>query len=221
MFMNAISSVSVERGRINRILNILSKAYPDAKIALHFSNPLEMLVSTILSAQCNDERVNLVTKDFFKKYKTPEDYAKSEINELEGIIRSTGFYRSKAKNIRNACQIIVEKFDSKVPRTMNELTSLPGIGRKTANIILSNSYGVIEGIAVDTHVARVSKRLGLTNAKEPDKIEQDLMKLIKKELWVSFTYQMIEHGRQICSARKPICNQCLLKRLCPSVLSFE
>lgn len=219
--MNAISSVSVERGRINRILNILSKAYPDAKIALHFSNPLEMLVSTILSAQCNDERVNLVTKDFFKKYKTPEDYAKSEINELEGMIRSTGFYRSKAKNIRNACQIIVEKFDSKVPRTMNELTSLPGIGRKTANIILSNSYGVIEGIAVDTHVARVSKRLGLTNAKEPDKIEQDLMKLIKKELWVSFTYQMIEHGRQICSARKPICNQCLLKRLCPSVLSFE
>lgn len=219
--MNAISSVSVERGRINRILNILSKAYPNAKVALHFSNPLEMLVSTILSAQCTDERVNLVTKDFFKKYKTPEDYAKSEINELEGIIRSTGFYRSKAKNIRNACQIIVEKFDSKVPRTMNELTSLPGIGRKTANIILSNSYGVIEGIAVDTHVARVSKRLGLTNAKEPDKIEQDLMKLIKKELWVSFTYQMIEHGRQICSARKPICNQCLLKRLCPSVLSFE
>lgn len=221
MFMTAISSVSIERGRINRILNILSKAYPDAKIALHFSNPLEMLVSTILSAQCNDERVNLVTKDFFKKYKTPEDYAKSEINELEGIIRSTGFYRSKAKNIRNACQIIVEKFDSKVPRTMNELTSLPGIGRKTANIILSNSYGVIEGIAVDTHVARVSKRLGLTNAKEPDKIEQDLMKLIKKELWVSFTYRMIEHGRQICSARKPLCNQCLLKRLCPSVLSFE
>jgi len=216
MFMTAISSVSVERGRINRILNILSKAYPDAKIALHFSNPLEMLVSTILSAQCTDERVNLVTKDLFKKYKTPEDYAKSEINELEAMIRSTGFYRSKAKNIRNACQIIVEKFDSKVPRTMNELTSLPGIGRKTANIILSNSYGVIEGIAVDTHVARVSKRLELTNAKEPDKIEQDLMKLIKKESWVSFTYQMIEHGRKICNARKPLCNQCLLKRLCPS-----
>jgi len=214
--MTAISSVSVERGRINRILNILSKAYPDAKIALHFSNPLEMLVSTILSAQCTDERVNLVTKDLFKKYKTPEDYAKSEINELEAMIRSTGFYRSKAKNIRNACQIIVEKFDSKVPRTMNELTSLPGIGRKTANIILSNSYGVIEGIAVDTHVARVSKRLELTNAKEPDKIEQDLMKLIKKESWVSFTYQMIEHGRKICNARKPLCNQCLLKRLCPS-----
>ncbi|MGB6680839.1 MAG: endonuclease III [Candidatus Bathyarchaeia archaeon] len=219
--MTAISSVSVERGRINRILNILSKAYPDAKIALHFSNPLEMLVSTILSAQCTDERVNLVTKDLFKKYKTPEDYAKSEINELEAMIRSTGFYRSKAKNIRNACQIIVEKFDSKVPRTMNELTSLPGIGRKTANIILSNSYGVIEGIAVDTHVARVSKRLELTNAKEPDKIEQDLMKLIKKESWVSFTYQMIEHGRKICNARKPLCNQCLLKRLCPSAFSFE
>lgn len=221
MFMTAISSVSVERKRINRILSILSKAYPNAKVALHFSNPLEMLVSTILSAQCTDERVNLVTKDLFKKYKTPEDYAKSEINEFEAMIRSTGFYRSKAKNIRNACQIIVEKFDSKVPRTMNELTSLPGIGRKTANIILSNSYGVIEGIAVDTHVVRVSKKLGLTNAKKPDKIEQDLMKLIKKESWVSFTYQMIEHGRQICNARKPLCNQCLLKRLCPSALSFE
>ncbi len=221
MFMTAISSVSVERRRINRILSILSKAYPNAKVALHFSNPLEMLVSTILSAQCTDERVNLVTKDLFKKYKTPENYAKSEINELEAMIRSTGFYRSKTKNIRNACQIIVEKFDSKVPRTMNELTSLPGIGRKTANIILSNSYGVIEGIAVDTHVVRVSKKLGLTNAKEPDKIEQDLMKLIKKELWVSFAYQMIEHGRQICNARNPLCNQCLLKRLCPSALSFE
>jgi len=219
--MNTINSVSVERRRINRILNILSKAYPNAKVALHFLNPLEMLVSTILSAQCTDERVNLVTKDLFKKYKTPEDYAKSEINELEAIIRSTGFYRSKAKNIRNTCQILVETFDSKVPRTMNELTSLPGIGRKTANIVLSNSYGMIEGIAVDTHVARVSKRLGLTNAKEPDKIEQDLMKLIKKELWISFTYQMIEHGRRICNARKPLCNQCLLKRLCPSALSFE
>jgi endonuclease-3 len=219
--MTAIGSVSVERRRINRILNILSKTYPNAKVTLHFSNPLEMLVSTILSAQCTDERVNLVTKDLFKKYKTPENYAKSEKNELEAIIRSIGFYRSKTKNIRNTCQIIVEKFDSKVPRTMNELTSLPGIGRKTANIILSNSYGVIEGIAVDTHVARLSKRLGLTNAKEPDKIEQDLMKLIKKELWISFTYKMIEHGRQICNARKPLCNQCLLKRLCPSALSFE
>lgn len=220
MFMTATSSVSVKR-RINRIINVLAKAYPDAKVALNFSTPLEILVSTILSAQCTDKRVNLVTKNLFKKYKTPKDYAKSEINELETIIRSTGFYKSKAKNIKNACQIIVEKFDSKVPRTMNELTGLPGIGRKTANIILSNSYGVIEGIAVDTHVARVSKRLGLTNAKEPDKIEQDLMKLIKKEIWVSFTYQIIEHGKQICNARKPLCNQCSLKSLCPSTLLFE
>ena len=218
--MTNISSTSVKRGRINRILNILSKAYPNAKVALHFSNPLEMLVSTILSTQCTDERVNLVTKDLFKKYKTPEDYAKSNTKDLESQIRSTGFYRAKAKNIRNTCQIIVEKFDSKVPRTMNELTSLPGIGRKTANIILSNSYGVIEGIAVDTHVARVSKRLGLTDAKQPEKIEQDLMKLIKKELWLPFTYQMIEHGRQICKARKPICKQCLLNKLCPSAFSF-
>jgi endonuclease-3 len=218
--MTNISSTSVKRGRINRILNILSKAYPNAKVALHFSNPLEMLVSTILSAQCTDKRVNLVTKDLFKKYKTPEDYAKSNMKDLESQIRSTGFYRAKAKNIRNTCQIIVEKFDSKVPRTMNELTSLPGIGRKTANIILSNSYGVIEGIAVETHVARVSKRLGLTDVKEPGKIEQDLMKLIKKELWLPFTYQMIEHGRQICKARKPLCKQCLLNKLCPSAFSF-
>ena len=218
--MNNISSISVKGGRINRILNILSIAYPNAKVALRFSNPLEMLVSTVLSAQCTDERVNSVTKDLFKKYKTPEDYAKSNIKDLESRIRSTGFYRAKAKNIRNTCQIIVEKFDSKVPRTMNELTSLPGIGRKTANIILSNSYGVIEGIAVDTHVARVSKRLGLTDAKEPEKIEQDLMKLIKKKLWVPFTYQMIEHGRQICKAKKPLCKQCLLNKLCPSAFSF-
>jgi endonuclease-3 len=218
--MTAISTAPMKRGRINRILNILSKAYSDAKIALHFANPLEMLVSTILSAQCTDERVNLVTKDLFKKYKTPEDYANSNLKDLESQIRSTGFYRVKAKNIRNTCQMIVEKFDSKVPRTMNELTSLPGIGRKTANIILSNSYGVIEGIAVDTHVARVSKRLGITDNKEPDKIEQDLMKLIKKELWLPFTYQIIEHGRQICKARKPLCKQCLLNKVCPSAFSF-
>lgn len=218
--MNDNSSVSEERRRINRILKTLLKYYPNAKVALHFSNPLEMLVSTILSAQCTDERVNLVTKNLFKKYKTPQDYATSNINELEAQIRSTGFYRAKAKNIKNACQIIVEKFDSKVPRTMNELTSLPGIGRKTANIILSNSYGVIEGIAVDTHVARVSKRLGLTDAKDPDKIEQDLMKLINKQFWSSFTYQMIEHGRKICKARKPLCDQCSLKEVCPSALSF-
>lgn len=218
--MTAISTAPMKRGRINRILNILSVAYPDAKVALHFANPLEMLVSTILSAQCTDERVNLVTKDLFKKYKTPEDYANSDLKDLESQIRSTGFYRVKAKNIRNACQMIIEKFDSKVPRTMNELTSLPGIGRKTANIILSNSYGVIEGIAVDTHVARVSKRLGLTDAKEPDKIEQDLMKLIKKELWLPFTYQIIDHGRQMCKARKPFCKQCLLNKLCPSAFSF-
>ena len=218
--MTAISTAPMKRRSINRILNILSKTYPDAKVALHFANPLEMLVSTILSAQCTDERVNLVTKDLFKKYKTPEDYANSNLKELESQIRSTGFYRVKAKNIRKTCQMIVEKFDSKVPWTMDELTSLPGIGRKTANIILSNSYGVVEGIAVDTHVARVSKRLGLTNNKEPDKIEQDLMNLIKKELWLPFTYQIIEHGRQICKARKPLCKICLLNKLCPSTFSI-
>lgn len=207
--------------RVNKILEILAKIYPNAKCALNFSNPLELLVSTILSAQCTDERVNLVTRNLFKKYRTPKDYAESNIRELEKQIKPTGFYRAKAKNIRNACKIIVERFNSHVPETMAELTSLPAVGRKTANIVLSNAYGVVEGIAVDTHVARVSNRLGLTKSVDPNKIEQDLIQIIPKDLWFPFTYQLIEHGRQICKARKPLCAECPLNKVCPSAFTFD
>ena len=210
-----------EKKRINKILKILDRTYPSARVALNFTNPLEMLVSTILSAQCTDERVNLVTRELFKKCRTPEDYANSDIRELEKDIRSTGFYRAKARNIQNASKIIVEKFNSQVPRTMGELTTLPGVGRKTANIVLSNAFGIIGGIAVDTHVARVSKRLGLTKADDPEKIEQDLMRRVPRDLWFPFTYQLIDHGRRICTARKPFCAQCPLNRVCPSAFKFD
>ncbi|MBS7626388.1 endonuclease III [Candidatus Bathyarchaeota archaeon] len=208
--------VGWEGGRLSEILSILSKTYPDAKVALNFTNPLEILIATMLSAQCTDERVNKVTEALFKKYRSPEDYAKSSLKELEKDIRPTGFYKAKSKNIRDACRIIVEKFNSQVPKTMAELTSLPGVGRKTANIVLSNAYGIIEGIAVDTHVARVSRRLGLTESNDPNKIEQDLMSKVPKSLWFPFTYQLIEHGRRVCNARKPLCSQCNLNKLCPS-----
>ena len=209
-----------EKRRI-KILKILEDTYPTAKVALNFSNPLEVLVATILSAQCTDKRVNIVTQELFKKYKTPEDYANSDIKELESDIKTTGFYRVKSRNIRNACKMIVEKFNSKVPKTMEELTTLPGVGRKTANIVLSNAYGIVVGIAVDTHVARVSKRLGLTKWDDPDKIEQDLMRIIPKELWFYFAYRTIEHGRNICMARRPLCARCSLNKVCPSAFKFD
>ena len=210
-----------EEKRVAEILVILEKNYPQAKVALTFSNPLEMLMSTILSAQCTDERVNAVTSELFKKYNTPYDYATVDLSELERDIKSTGFYRAKAKNIKNAAKMIVEEFNAQVPRTMAELTTLPGVGRKTANIVLANAYGLIEGVAVDTHVARLSKRLGLTRSEEPDKIEQDLMRIIPKDLWFSFTYQLIDHGRRICAARKPHCTECSLNELCPSAFTFN
>ncbi|MGQ9543252.1 MAG: endonuclease III [Candidatus Bathyarchaeia archaeon] len=210
------SSDVEEDRRLSEILSILSKNYPDAKVALNFSNPLEILIATMLSAQCTDERVNIVTRNLFKKYRSPEDYAKSSLKELERDIRSTGFYKAKARNIRDACRIIVEKFNSQVPKSMVDLISLPGVGRKTANIVLSNAYGIVEGIAVDTHVARVSRRLGLAESSDPNKIEQELMSKIPKNLWFPLTYQLIEHGRRICAAKKPLCFQCPMNRLCPS-----
>ncbi len=163
--------------KVIQIIDLLEKEHPDAKIALRYSNPLELLVATMLSAQCTDERVNEVTKSLFKKYRTAEDYAKADLETLENDIRQTGFYKNKARNLKNACQMLVEKFGSEVPRTMNELLMLPGIARKTANIVLSNAYGIIEGIAVDTHVRRLAERLGLTKSKVQDKIEKDLMEL--------------------------------------------
>jgi endonuclease-3 len=214
--MEESEKIADKKARVLKIIELLEKQYPRAKTALHYSSPLEILVATILSAQCTDKRVNIVTKSLFKKYRTAEDYANADLAELEQDIRSTGFYRNKAKNLKNAGQMLVEKFDSRVPRTMEEILELPGVARKTANIVLSNAYGVIEGIAVDTHVRRLSKRLGLTENKNPNKIERDLMQLVPKSHWKRITDLLISHGRNVCTARKPKCESCVLNKLCPS-----
>ena len=205
-----------DRVRVLKIIELLEKEYPKAKTALNYTSPLEILIATILSAQCTDKRVNVVTKSLFKKYKTAEDYANADLGELEEAVRSTGFYRNKAKNIKRSGRMLVEKFSSQVPRTMNELLELPGVARKTANIVLSNAYGVIEGIAVDTHVRRLSKRLGLTENKNPNKIEADLMLIVPKSHWKRITDLLIFHGRNVCMARKPKCSSCSLNQLCLS-----
>jgi len=204
-----------------QIIRLLEKEHSDAEIALTFKNPLELLISTILSAQCTDKRVNIVTKTLFKKYKTLEDYAEADIKELEQDIRSTGFYHNKARHIKKCCQMLIEKFGSQVPRTMEELLELPGVARKTANIVLSNVFGIVEGIAVDTHVRRLSERLGLTQNKNQDKIEQDLMKIVPKEMWMRFSDLLVFHGRRICMAKKPKCGECVLNKICPSAFTFS
>jgi len=204
-----------------KIIELLENEYPDAKIALNYTNPLELLVATILSAQCTDKRVNIVTKTLFKKYRKAEDYANADLAELEEDIRSTGFYRNKARNIKKCCQILVEKFNSKIPKTMEDMLELPGVARKTANIVLSNVYGVIEGIAVDTHVRRLSQRLGLSEQKDSNKIERDLMEIVPKTEWMRVTDLLIFHGRRICVARKPKCGVCVLNKLCPSAFTFD
>jgi endonuclease III len=203
-----------------KIIELLEKQFPNAKTALNYSNPLEILVATMLSAQTTDERVNIVTQKLFKKYRTPEDYANVDIKELEQDIRSTGFYHNKARNLKKCCQLLVDKYNSKVPKTMEEMLELPGVARKTANIVLYNAYGVISGIAVDTHVRRVSQRLGLTEHDDPAKIEQDLMQITPKDKWMKLTDLLIFHGRQVCIARKPKCEICVLNKICPSAFTF-
>jgi endonuclease-3 len=204
------------------IIRRLKEAYPDAHVALEFSNPLEMLVATILSAQCTDERVNQVTRTLFKKYRTPQDYLKVPESELAADIRPTGFFNQKTKAIRGASHKLIEDFRGEVPKSMAELDTLPGVARKTANIVQGNSYPELHktdpeaGIAVDTHVRRVSQRLGFTANRDPDKVEQDLMPLIAREDWFSFTYVLIEHGRQVCKAPTPRCEVCPVNDLCPS-----
>jgi endonuclease-3 len=210
----------VEKSRVLKIIKLLEREHSDAKVALHYANSLELLVATMLSAQTTDETVNNVTKKLFQKYKSAEDYASSSLEELEQDIRSTGFYRNKAKNLKNCAQLLVEKFGSHVPRTMEELLECPGVARKTANIVLANAFGVVEGIAVDTHVRRLASRLGLTTNKDPNKIEQDLMKLVPKDNWMRFTDLLIFHGRRICIARKPKCGVCVLNKICPSAFTF-
>jgi len=205
--------------RVREIIKRLKKTYPDAKIALNFKNPLQLLVATILSAQCTDERVNEVTKDLFKKYKTAKDFAEADLDELAEDIKSTGFYRQKAKYIKECCKILVEKYNGEVPKTMEELLELPGVARKTANIVLANAYGIVEGIPVDTHVRKISQRLGIVSSKQPEKMEKELMEIIPKKNWFAFPYLIQAHGRKICLGRKPKCEECILKDLCNAYLS--
>jgi endonuclease-3 len=200
--------------RILLILRALDGAYPNAQCTLIHTNPLELLIATILSAQCTDERVNLVTSDLFRKYRSPKDYADAGREAFEKDIRSTGFYHNKAKSIQGACQMVMEKFGSSVPDTMEELLQLPGVARKTANVVLGVAFGKAEGIVVDTHVLRVSRRLNLTRSETPERIEVDLMQAIPRNRWISFSHQMILHGRKVCKARKPLCLVCPLEKLC-------
>jgi endonuclease-3 len=205
-----------QRQRTKQIIAALKRAYPDARCSLNFSNPLELLVATVLSAQCTDERVNTVTADLFRKYRSAEDYAAAPAEELERDIHSTGFFRNKAKAIRAACAIISERHGGRVPETMEELVELPGVARKTANVVLGNAYGVASGVVVDTHVARLSQRLALTAHLQPEKIETDLIELVPRKDWVLFPHLLIAHGRAVCKARKPLCAECLLLPLCPT-----
>ena len=204
--------------RAPEIIRILSEAYPDAHVALNFSNALEMLVATILSAQCTDEKVNEVTASLFAKYRTAEDYLRVPEDELKADIKPTGFFNQKAISIRAACQRIVDEYDGRVPDTMEDLITLRGVARKTANIVMGNAYGKVEGIAVDTHVKRVANRLGFSEQHDPEKIEQDLMRRIPQDRWFDFTYVLIDHGRAICVARKPRCEACPVSHLCPASL---
>jgi len=211
----------VSRQNALKIIELLRGEYPDVKgTALNFSAPLELLVATILAAQCTDERVNEVTKDLFKKYKTADDYAKADLEELEKDIKPTGFYRVKAKRLKKCCKMLAEEYDSEVPQNLDELTKLPGVARKTANLVLSNAFGINQGIAMDTHVRRLSKKLQLSEKKQIDKMERDLMELIPKEKWFDFTYLIVGHGRNVCTARNPRCGECVLKGLCPSAFTF-
>ncbi len=204
-----------EQERAKKILNLLKKEYPDVKIALEFSNPLELLIATILSAQCTDTRVNIVTKKLFKKYKKPENYLKVSNEELEKDIHSTGFYKQKAKSIKACCKEIVEKYGGEVPRDFDELTKLHGVGRKTASVVAGNAFG-IPTIAVDTHVKRLSNLLGFIKSDDPEKIEFKLKVLFPEKDWIMLTHYFITHGRKICVARKPKCLQCVLADYCPS-----
>ena len=206
--------------RVAQLVEVWPQVYPGAHCELDFGNPLELLVATILSAQCTDKRVNMVTPALFKKYRRAKDYANASQAELENAIRSTGFYRNKAKSIRGAMRAIAEEHNSKVPETMEALHALPGVGRKTANVVLGNAFGKDEGIVVDTHVARLSQRLGLTKHKDADKIERDLMKLVPREHWTDWSHWLIWHGRRRCFARKPDCSQCEVFQLCPSGKTF-
>ena len=207
-----------EKQRTLKIIRLLKREYPTARCSLTHSNPLELLVATILSAQCTDERVNIVTADLFRKYRRPEDYYGVAQAELEQDIRPTGFFRNKAKAIQGACRVIAEKHQGSVPENMDDLLALQGVARKTANVVLGNAFGITSGIVVDTHVARLSERLALSAEKQPEKIERDLMELVPRKDWIIFSHLLIAHGRKICKARTPLCAECVVEKFCPSSL---
>lgn len=205
--------------KAKEVIKRLKEAYPSARIALNFQNPLQLLIATILSAQCTDERVNQVTAELFKRYRTAQDFASAPLEELSLAIKSTGFFQQKARYIKEACRILNEKYGGEVPRSMEELLELPGVARKTANIVLSNAYGIVEGIPVDTHVSRLAQRIGLAKSKQAEKIEKELMEIVPREEWFIFPYLLQAHGRKVCIAKKPKCPECLLKDICDAYLS--
>lgn len=205
-----------ERQRALRIIRLLRREYPDVRCSLNFSSPLELLVATILSAQCTDERVNIVTAELFRKYRRAEDYYGVAQEELEKDIHSTGFYRNKARAIQGACRIIAERHGGRVPENLDDLLELPGVARKTANVVLGNAFGITSGVVVDTHVARLSERLALTRHTQPEKIERDLMALVPRKDWIDFSHLLVTHGRRVCKARTPLCGECVVEQLCPS-----
>ena len=207
---------AAERERAARIVATLRELYPDAKCSLDFTTPLELLVATVLSAQCTDERVNAVTKRLFQQYRSAADYAHADPETLEQDIKQTGFYRNKAKHLRETGQLLVERYGGEVPRTMAELIELPGVARKTANVVMGNAYGIVEGVVVDTHVGRLARRLGLTTSEDPVKVEQELMALLPQRDWLDLSHLLIYHGRAVCQARKPLCETCALAPLCPT-----
>ena len=202
--------------RVRQIIRLLKRAYPDAKCSLNHSNAFELLIATILSAQCTDARVNIVTQDLFRKYRKPEDYLKVPEKELQRDIRTTGFFRNKTKSIQGTSKALMENYGNNVPQTMDELLELPGVARKTANVVLGNAFGIAAGVVVDTHVTRLSHRLGLSEAKAAEKIEEDLIQIVPKKDWVIFPHLLIAHGRAICKARNPLCAECVVEKLCPS-----
>ena len=210
------SPSDAEQQRAAQIVAELKRMYPDARCALNFTSPLELLVGTILAAQCTDERVNAVTATLFKKYPTAADYARATQEEMEADVKPTGFYRNKAKNLRAMAQILVERYGSAVPRTMAELVALPGAARKTANVVLGNAYGIVEGVVVDAHMLRIAKRLGWTTSEDPLVVERDVMALLPQSEWVHVSHLMQYHGRAICQARKPLCASCGIASLCPT-----
>lgn len=206
-----------KKKRAAEIIKRLKKEYPDARCALNHTNAFELLIATILSAQCTDERVNIVTETLFRKYRTPQDYVQATQEELATDIKSTGFFNNKAKSIRGASAKIIENFQGEIPQTMDDLLTLNGVARKTANVVLGNAFGIASGVVVDTHVSRLSQRLGLTEQTAPEKIEADLAELVQKKDWVMFPHWLISHGRKICQARKPKCGECILQDICPKI----